>query len=352
MRDVILIRGDGIGPEIAAATIAVLRAARAPLRFREYFAGRAALARGLDPLPSVTLRAIRKHRLALKGPLETPVGEGYRSANVALRQSLGLYANVRPVRAIPGIATFFPRVDLVIIRENTEDLYTGIEIPRTNNRAIRALVRKGTGRTLRSDAAVALKIITKSASRKVAAFTLSWAKRNRRHSVSIVHKANILKETDGLFLREARAIFARQRAIRCDDLIVDNAAQQLVRKPERLDVLLCPNLYGDILSDLAAGLIGGIGLAPSAQIGDRAAVFEPVHGTAPDIAGKGIANPTAMIFSAVMLLRHLGDRRRANHIERAVENALLQQRFRTRDLGGSATTRHFTEGVLRNLAHS
>jgi len=327
---VTLIEGDGIGPEVVAAAVRVLGAAGADLAWEPAPAGASAIATHGDPLPPATLDAIRGTGIALKGPLTTPVGGGYVSVNVRIRQGLDLYANVRPVRSVPGLASRFDNVDLVVVRENTEGLYSGIE------------------HSITPGVAVSLKVVTERASTRIARYAFELARREGRRHVTAVHKANIMKLSDGLFLDCVRRVGQDYPEIVYDEVIVDAMSMHLVLRPERYDILVMDNLYGDILSDLAAGLVGGLGLTPAGNIGDTAAVFEAVHGSAPDIAGRGVANPTALIRAGAMLLRHLGDQDRAAAVERAVEAAITGDR-RTPDLGGTATTAEFTEAVVAAL---
>ena len=332
---VVLIPGDGIGPEITRAAVHALEATGAPLRFVEAAAGQGAFEVTGDPLPAATLAAIREHGVALKGPLTTPVGQGFRSVNVRIRKDLDLYANVRPIRSreIKGFRPRFEGVDLIVIRENTEGLYSGLE----------HMVVEGV--------AESLKIVTTAASRRIGEFAFALAEREGRAHVTAVHKANIMKLSDGLFLSAVREVSDRHPEVSYDEVIVDAMSMKLVLHPERFDVLVMGNLYGDIMSDLAAGLIGGLGLAPSGNIGAEAAVFEAVHGTAPDIAGRGIANPTALMLSSVMMLRHLGHAAEATRLERAIDSALAGD-VHTGDLGGSATTAEFAEAVVAAMAES
>jgi len=318
---VTLIPGDGIGPEVTDAAVRVITAAGGRVRWDVQLGGRAAFEQLGTPIPDALLASIRRHRVALKGPLETQVGRaGYRSVNVALRKAFDLYANVRPTRSWKGVRTAFSGVDLVVVRENTEDLYSGIE-----HQIAPGIVES-------------VKVITARASRRIARFAFELARREGRRSVTAVHKANIMKLSDGLFLQCARDVARRYPKIRYRELIVDNACMQLVLRPQQFDVLLLENLYGDIVSDLCAGLVGGLGLVPGANLGDRYAIFEAVHGTAPDIAGKNLASPLAVVLSGAMMLRHVGQPRAAARIERAVERVLAEGRTRTRDLGGRATT--------------
>ena len=328
---VTLIRGDGIGPEVAEAVLSVLEAAGAPLEFEEAIVGRRAEESGGDPLPPAVLDSVRRNRVALKGPVGTPIGKGFASVNVALRKSLDLYASLRPVRNVPTVASRFENVNLVVVRENTEDLYSGLE------------------HTVVPGVVESLKIITEVASTRIARFAFEYARREGRRRVTAVHKANIMKLSDGLFLDCFRRVAAEYPDIEADDRIVDATCMRLVMNPEVFDVLLLENLYGDIVSDLAAGLVGGLGLVPGANLGEDMAIFEAVHGTAPDIAGTGKANPTALLLSAVLMLRHLGLGELAENVQRALF-ATLAAGIRTPDLGGSATTAGFAEAVSERLA--
>jgi isocitrate dehydrogenase (NAD+) len=339
-----LIEGDGIGPEITAATVRAIAAAGGELDWEPVDAGAGAVARHGDPLPAATLASIQRNRLALKAPLATPSGGGYRSVNVTLRQHFDLYANVRPARTIPGVPSRFTGVDLVIVRENTEDLYAGIEHYIDPRRT----------------AAESIAIITRLGSERVIVYAFEYARRHGRRKVTLVHKANILKMSNGLFLDTGREVARRYPDIEFDDMIVDATAMKMVVAPERFDVIVTMNLFGDILSDLAAGLIGGLGVAPAANIGDApgatgdgaeraCAMFEAVHGTAPDIAGKGIANPTGLMLSAAMLLDHVEQRDAAARLRAGVTAALASAETRTGDLGGRANTAQFTDAVIRAM---
>lgn len=323
-----LIPGDGIGPEVTAAAQQVLDASGVKFEWQEAPAGVTALESLGDPLPEATVEAVRNADATLKGPATTPSGKGFRSINVALRQKLTLYANFRPARSIPGIKTRYEDVDLIVVRENTEGLYSGLE----------HVVVPGVVESLR--------IITAVASERIAKFAFETAVRQDRKRVTCVHKANILKLSDGLFLDSCRKIAADFPDIEFDDCIVDAAAMKLVTNPHSFDVMVMENLFGDILSDLTSGLVGGLGVTPSANIGENMAVFEAVHGSAPDIAGKGIANPTAIILSGVLMLRYLGEKDAADRVEQAVRAVLAAGEALTGDLGGKATTRQFTEAVL------
>jgi isocitrate dehydrogenase (NAD+) len=332
---VTLIEGDGIGPEITAATLRAIEAAGGGIAWERADAGAAAIAKHGDPLPEATLASIAKHRVALKGPLGTPSGGGYRSVNVTLRQHFDLYANVRPVKTIAGVPSRYTGVDLVIVRENTEDLYAGIE------HYVDA----------RRSAAESIAVITRFGSERVIAYAFEYARRHGRKRVTLVHKANILKLSNGLFLDVGREVAKRYPDVGFDDLIVDATAMKLVTAPERFDVIVTMNLFGDILSDLTAGLVGGLGVAPGANLGgDGLAIFEAVHGTAPDIAGRGIANPTALMLSAAMLLDHVEQPEAAARLRIGVTAALGDAATRTGDLGGRANTAQFTDGVIAAMA--
>jgi isocitrate dehydrogenase (NAD+) len=328
---VTLIPGDGIGSEITGAVVRIIEASGVAIEWDSFIAGAEALSRFGDPLPEPVLESIRKNKVALKGPLTTPVGTGFASVNVRLRKTLDLYANLRPVRNLPGLETPFGDLDLVVVRENTEDLYSGLE----------HMVVPGVAQSL--------KIITEKASTRIARFAFEYARREGRKMVTAIHKANIMKVSDGLFLDCFRKVAAEYPDITAEDKIIDNACMQLVMRPQQFDVLLLENLYGDIVSDLAAGLVGGLGIVPGANIGELGSVFEAVHGSAPDIAGKNLANPTAMLQTSVMMLRHLGERAAADLIERAVIYTLAEKKIRTRDLKGTASTTEYTEAVVASM---
>ena len=329
---VTLIPGDGIGPEVALAARRVVDASGAQIDWHVEEAGEAQMAREGTPLPERTIESVARDRVALKGPITTPVGSGFRSVNVALRKKFDLYANVRPVRTFPGVQSRYEGVDLVVVRENTEDLYAGIE------------------HMIGDYAAESIKLITRRGSERIARYAFDYALRNGRHKVTAIHKANIMKCTDGLFLDTVRAVAEEYPQIEFTDEIVDAACMHVVQRPEAYDVLVLPNLYGDIMSDLCAGLVGGIGLAPSANIGADCAIFEAVHGSAPKHAGKNDANPTALILSAAMMLRHLGETEAAGRIESAVL-ALLRGGVKvTYDLGGGLGTSEFADAVIAEMA--
>src|SRR5438874_290725 len=319
---VTLIPGDGIGPEVVNAAVEVIEAAGCKVEWERAAAGASAVPTHGTPIPAETLQSIRRNKLALKGPLATPIGEGYRSANVALRKEFDLYANVRPARSFAGVETRYSGVDLVVIRENTQGLYSGVEHYIDDERT----------------AAESISIITRKGSERIIEYAFNYVKQNKRRRLTLVHKANILKCTSGLFLETGRALAAKHPDVEFKDIIVDNCAMQLVKNPNQFDVLVTTNLFGDILSDLT-----------SAHIGKQAAIFEAVHGTAPDIAGKGIANPTAVMLAGVMLLEHIGERTAADRLGTAIREAIASKEAVTPDLGGSATTRMFTSAVLKRL---
>jgi isocitrate dehydrogenase (NAD+) len=330
MRTVALIKGDGIGPEVADAVLTILEAAKAPVRFEEVLVGIEAERQEGDLLPPRALEAIRKHGVALKGPVMTPVGKGFASINVRLRKTLDLYANLRPVKNLPGIASRFQDVDLVVVRENTEDLYSGLE------------------HTVVPGVVESLKIITEYASTRIARFAFDYARLHGRKRVTAIHKANIMKLSDGLFLDCFRRVALDYPEIAADDRIVDAACMRLVMNPETFDVMLMENLYGDIVSDLAAGLVGGLGLVPGANLGPTVAVFEAVHGSAPDIAGQNRANPTALLLSAILMLEHLELSDLADSVKRALL-ATFAAGIRTPDVGGTAGTTEFARAVSDRL---
>ena len=331
-----LIAGDGIGPEITEATLSVLDALGVGFDWDEQYGGMSAVEKAGTPLPKATLDSIRQTGLALKGPLTTPVGGGYRSVNVALRQEFELYANVRPVKSIvPGGR--YVDVDLVIVRENTEGMYVGFDRTFKVGNDPKALAQ-------------ATSVMTRDGCRRIVRYAFDYARRHGRKKVTVVHKANILKATSGLFLETARQIAAEyQGQIASDDKIVDNAAMQLVINPAQFDVIVTTNLFGDILSDEASGLVGGLGLAPGANVGEHAAIFEAVHGSAPDIAGQGIANPAAQMLAAAMMLDHVGQLQEAGRLRRALETVIVKDNVRTKDLGGSASTTDFARAVARRV---
>jgi len=327
-----LIPGDGIGPEVVGAAVRVLEATGLSFHWESQIAGAAALATEGCALPEQVLASVRKNRVALKGPTGTPVGSGHRSINVELRKRLDLYANLRPVKTLPGVKSRYDNVDLIVVRENTEDLYSGLE-----HVVVPGVVES-------------IKIITEKASTRIARFAFEYARTHGRKRVSAIHKANIMKLSDGLFLDCCRAIAKGHPDIVYDEIIVDNACMQLVLDPTRFDMLLLENLYGDIVSDMCAGFIGGLGMAPGANIGEDSAVFEAVHGSAPDIAGKNLANPLAVILSATMMLDHLGERAAADRVRTAVHAVLREGTKLTRDLGGTAGTIEIAEAIAVKVA--
>ena len=328
---VTLIPGDGIGPEVSEAVLRIVAAAGVKIDWERFIVGGRSQDSVGSSLPDDVIESIRRNGVALKGPVATAIGTGFQSVSVRLRKALDLYANLRPVRNLPGIRSLFGGVDLVIVRENTEDLYAGLE-----HEVVPGVVES-------------LKIITEKASTRIAAFAFDYAKAHGRKKVIAIHKANIMKKSDGLFLECFRRVAANYPSIGHDEMIVDTACMQLVMNPYQFDVLVTENLYGDIISDLAAGLIGGLGLVPGANLGEKAAVFETVHGTAPDIAGKNLANPTALLLSAIMMLRHLGEGPSAEAIEAALNKVLEGKEKTTRDVGGKASTTEFTDAIIAAL---
>ncbi len=328
-----LIPGDGIGPEVTEAAVRVLEATGVAFAWERFDAvGHAGVAVHGTPLPDRVVDSIRRNRVALKGPVTTPVGAGFRSVNVSLRQRLDLFANVRPCKALPGVATPFEGVDLVIFRENTEGLYRGIEYYDERLEVADSIAR-----------------VTRRGSQRIIRFAFEYARSHRRPMLTLVHKANILKATTGMFLKEGQRIAADFPGVTFNDRIIDNMAMQLVMHPQRYDCIVTTNLFGDILSDLCAGLVGGLGTVPGANIGDAAAIFEAVHGSAPDIAGKGVANPTALLQSGVMMLRHLGEARAADLITRALYTCYAEGTTLTRDVGGTAGTEEFIRALIRRV---
>ena len=330
MCTITLINGDGIGPEISDAVMKIIKASGLEINWDVQTAGAEVAEVEGTPLPERVIASILKNKVALKAPVTTPIGKGFRSVNVQLRKDLDLYANLRPCKNLPNVKTSFENVDLVVVRENTEDLYAGIE--QMND----------------TDTAESIKIITRGASERICKFAFDYALKNNRHEVCVVTKANIMKLSDGLFLESYRKVAENYPQIKKREILVDNLCMQLVQDPTRFDVLVMPNLYGDIVSDLTAGLIGGLGVAQGANIGEDCAVFEPVHGSAPDIKGQNKANPTALLLSAVEMLKYIGENSYAEKIERALFKT-LSQNIKTADLGGCATTTEFTQKVIENL---
>ena len=326
-----LIPGDGIGPEVTKPTLAIIKAAGVEVQWETHLAGAEALKKHGTTIPKSLMDSFEKNRVALKGPVTTPVGEGFASVNVALRQAFNLYANLRPIKNLPGVKARYQGIDLFVVRENTEGLYSGIE-----HEVVPGVVES-------------LKIMTEKACTRIAKFAFEFARANGRKKIAAVHKANIMKLSDGLFLDCARKVSKGYKSIGFSDVIVDNACLQLVLDPWQFDTLLMENLYGDILSDLAAGLVGGLGVVPGANLGDHHALFETVHGSAPDIKGKNIANPSAMIQAAMMMLRHISEKAAANRIGLALDRVLIRGEVLTRDLGGTAPTTKFAEAIIREI---
>src|ERR1700730_4714092 len=323
-----LIPGAGIGPDVAANVVRIIEASGVDIQWETHYAGAQALEKFGETLPSELLESIKRNKVALKGPVTTPIGKGFASVNVGLRKILDLFANLRPVRALPNVQCRYPELDLIVVRENTEDLYSGIE-----HVVVPGVVES-------------IKIITEKASTRIARFAFEYSRREGRKKVTAIHKANIMKLSDGLFLDCFRNVAKDYPEIEADDKIIDNACMQLVMRPEQFDVMLLENLYGDMVSDLCAGLIGGLGLVPGANIGEKGAVFEAVHGSAPDIAGQGIANPTALLQSAILMLRHLGEREAADRTENAMLQVFAEGKVRTKDIGGTAKTAEFADALI------
>ena len=330
MRTITLINGDGIGPEISESVVRIIKASGLEINWDIQTAGSYVIEKEGTPLPQRVLDSIKKNKVALKAPVTTPIGKGFRSVNVQLRKSLDLFANLRPCKNLPGVETRFKDVDLVVVRENTEDLYAGIE------------------EQIDSDTAHSIKVITRNASERICKFAFDYAVKNNRHEVCVVTKANIMKLSDGLFLESYRKVAESYPQIKKREILVDNLCMQLVQDPTRFDVLVLPNLYGDIVSDLTAGLIGGLGVAQGANIGLDCAVFEPVHGSAPDIKGQNKANPTALLLSAIEMLKYIDENIYADKIEKALFKT-LSDGYKTQDLGGTLSTAEFTEKVISNL---
>jgi isocitrate dehydrogenase (NAD+) len=351
------IPGDGIGPEVAGAARRCVDAVSDKygfgVKWDESIAGELALDETGSVLPDKTLNSIRKNKIALKGPITTPVGEGFRSVNVELRQKLDLFANVRPAKLLPGVKSRYEDIDLVVIRENTEDLYSGIEFAEGGKQVAELIrfIKRRTGRSVRRDSAISIKPISIFGSERIARFAFDYAKANGRKKVTAVHKANIMKYSDGLFLHTAEKVAAKYKSIAFENMIVDNMCMQLVIKPDLYDVLLCPNLYGDIISDLCSGLVGGLGMAPSANIGNNYAVFEPIHGSAPKHAGKNEANPTATIMSSAMMLRHIGEHKAAQALEDAVIKVIKEGKKVTYDLKAKnhVGTKEMADEIIKKI---
>ena len=333
MHRITLIPGDGIGPEVASNVVRIIEASGVEIQWETHYAGAQALEKFGETLPQELLDSILRNKVALKGPITTPIGKGFTSVNVGLRKTLDLYANLRPVRALPNVPCRYPELDLIVVRENTESLYAGLE-----HVVVPGVVES-------------LKIITEKASTRIAKFAFEHARSESRKKVTAVHKANIMKLSDGLFLDCFRKMSVNYPEIIADDKIIDNACMQLVMRPEQFDIMLLENLYGDIVSDLCAGLVGGLGLVPGANIGEKGAVFEAVHGSAPDIAGQGIANPTALLQSGIMLLRYIGEREAADRVENALMATFEEGKVRTRDIGGTAKTAEFADAIIKKISH-
>lgn len=328
---VTFIPGDGIGPEVTDAARKIIDATGANIKWEIVPVGIKAMKRYKTVLPDFVIDSIRRNKVALKGPVGTPVGEGFRSVSVAIRKTLDLFANLRPIKSIPGIKSKYDGIDIVVVRENTEDLYSGLE-----HRVAPGVVET-------------LKVITESASKRIASYAFKFAKRHRRKRITVLHKANIMKLSDGLFLDCVRGIAKKYPEIAYEEMIIDNACMQLVLNPNRFDVILTENLYGDIVSEICAGLVGGLGFAPGANIGDGCAVFEAAHGSAPDIAGKNLANPIAITLSGALLLKYLGKNKEANRIDRAIASVLSKGDELTKDMGGKTTTTQMRDAIINEL---
>lgn len=350
-----LIPGDGIGPEITEVTKKCIEATEVDIEWEECEAGIPAIEKYGDPLPQSTIESIKRNKICLKGPITTPVGSGYRSINVALRQIFNLYACVRPFKVYQGTRTLYQQIDLVIIRENMEDLYAGVEFEIGKSETLEVIqkINSMLGKEIRQDSGISIKPISISGSEKIIRFAFEYARKNSRKKVTAVHKANIMKFTDGLFLDVARKIATEYSDIEFEDRIVDNMAMQLVQKPQKYDVLACPNLYGDILSDLCAGLVGGLGLSPGVNYGDDIAIFEPTHGSAPKYAGKNVVNPSAQILAAILMLRHIDEIESANRLEKALSKVIKEGKYTTYDfkpegVSGASTT-EMGEAIIREI---
>lgn len=357
MHTVTLIRGDGVGPEISEATQRVIEATGVSLQWEIQEAGQKAFEKEGNPLPQKVIDSIKKNKVALKGPITTPVGTGFRSVNVALRQNLDLYCCLRPCKTFNGAKTYYKDIDLVIVRENTEDLYAGIEFEKDSEETKKLIdfISNATGKKIRSDSGISIKPVSVYATERIVRFAFEYARKNKRKKVTAVHKANIMKYSDGLFLETARKIANEYADIEFEDRIVDNMCMQLVQKPRLYDVIVLPNLYGDIISDLAAGLIGGLGLAPGANIGDDIAVFEPTHGSAPKYKGLNKINPMAMILSGVMMLNYIGEIKAADRLEKAIASVIAEGRYVTYDMKlnpddpTAATTSQVADAIIDTL---
>ena len=351
--DITLIPGDGVGPEISLATQRVLDATGVSINWEMAYAGADAREKLGELLPQATLKSIRKNRVAIKGPVTTPVGAGFRSVNVALRKELDLYTCLRPCKIYPGAPTTFENVDIIVVRENTEDLYSGIEFEagKAETAKLRQLVSEATGNKVSEDSAVSLKVISETASRRIVKFAFEYARANNRKKVTAGHKANIMKFSDGLFLNAAREVAKEYTDIEFEDRIVDNLCMQLVRKPQQFDVLVLPNLYGDLISDLCAGLVGGLGLAPGANLGDRIAVFEATHGSAPKYRGQNKVNPMSMMLSGVMMLKYIGEGEAADSLEKAIAQVIAEGKNVTYDMKptGAVGTSQVADAIIEKM---
>lgn len=354
MHKVTFIPGDGIGPEISELAKSCVEATGVRIEWEQAIAGEEAVKRFDTPLPDSTIQSIKRNKVAIKGPITTPVGEGFRSVNVQMRQELDLYVCLRPYKSFLGIKSKYKDIDLIIIRENSEDLYTGIEFKQGEKDTKRIIkdIQDLKENKISLDSAISIKPISKFASERIFRFAFEYAKKNKRKKITAVHKANIMKYTDGLFLESGREISRQYPEIEFEDKIVDNMCMQLVLRPEKYDVLVLPNLYGDIVSDLCAGLIGGLGMSPGANIGDNIALFEPTHGSAPKYKGKNKVNPVAMLLSAVLMLRYLKENAAADKLEKAIQEVIKQGKVVTYDLGGSAGTREMGEEIIKKIARN
>lgn len=354
MHKVTFIPGDGIGPEISDLAKRCLGALDVRIEWEEAVAGEEALKQFNTPLPESTIQSIKKNKVAIKGPVTTPVGKGFRSVNVRLRQQLELYACLRPYKSFSGTISKYENIDLVVVRENSEDLYAGIEFKQgeEDTKEIIEDIQRLKGSKISLDSAISIKPISKYASERIFRFAFEYAQKNGRRKITAVHKANIMKYTDGLFLESGREISKQYPEIEFEDRIVDNMCMQLILKPQKYDVLVLPNLYGDIVSDLCAGLVGGLGMSPGANIGDDVALFEPTHGSAPKYKGKNKVNPTAMLLSAALMLRYLKENAAADRLKKAIQEVIKEGKVVTYDLGGSAGTREMGEEIIKRVASS
>ncbi len=354
MHKITFIPGDGIGPEISNLAKRCLESMGVQIEWEEAIAGEEALKKFNTPLPNSTIQSIKKNKVAIKGPITTPVAGGFRSVNVAMRQVLDLYVCLRPYRSFLGASSKYENIDLIVIRENSEDLYAGIEFKQGEKDTKRIIedIQRLEGSRISLDSAISIKPISEYASKRIFRFAFEYVRRNKREKITAVHKANIMKYTDGLFLESGREISKQYPEIEFEDRIVDNMCMQLILKPQKYDVLVLPNLYGDIVSDLCAGLVGGLGMSPGANIGDDVALFEPTHGSAPKYKGKNKVNPTAMLLSAALMLRYLKENTAADRLEKAIQEVIKEGKIVTYDLGGSAGTREMGEEIIRHTLHA